>query len=145
MCTVKPLVWLIKGQNLHKHQSKFAFTNFSVGFLNCFVCVCKFRVCAFVRVSACAYCISGLSTSVCLISNYCLWCPSAAPPPPCPAHTYSARLHITSRLEPEILLRAKQDFMKIDSAADLEWVRFTPVCMLWCSVHLFFCWCVLFC
>lgn len=24
------------------------------------------------------------------------------------------------RLEPEILLRAKQDFMKIDSAADLE-------------------------
>lgn len=32
-----------------------------------------------------------------------------------------------SRLEPEILLRAKQDFMKIDSAADLEWVSFPAV------------------
>lgn len=39
-------------------------------------------------------------------------------PPPCPR--YPALLHITPRLEPEILLRAKQDFMKIDSAADLE-------------------------
>lgn len=96
ICTAKPLLWLIKGQNLHKHQSEFAFTNFSVGFLNCFVCICRFHVCAFVKASACAYCISGLSTSMCLISNYCLWCPFADPLAslPCPHLFCTAAYHL---------------------------------------------------
>lgn len=50
---------------------------------------------------------------VCLISSHCL---SVLPSLSCAA-AYQPRL------EPEILLRAKQDFMKIDSDADLEWVR----------------------
>lgn len=32
------------------------------------------------------------------------------------------------RFEPDILLRAKQDFMKTDSATDLEWVPFKMLC-----------------
>lgn len=59
-----------------------------------------------------------LSTSVCLNSSNYLWFPSA-PLPTMPALPLMP-LRCLSRLEPEILLRAKQDFMKIDSAADLE-------------------------
>lgn len=66
-----------------------------------------------------------LSTSLCLNSSNYLWFPSASiPPPPLSSTTTPALpllpLRCLSRLEPEILLRAKQDFMKIDSAADLE-------------------------
>lgn len=59
-----------------------------------------------------------------LVHNTGIGCPLflslrvCAAPFPCPL--YAAPLQITPRLEPEILLRAKQDFMKIDSAADLE-------------------------
>lgn len=67
-----------------------------------------------------------LSTSVCLNSSNYLWFPSAPPLPTTPALPLML-LCCLSRLEPEILLRAKQDFMKIDSAADLEWVSFTAV------------------
>lgn len=64
-----------------------------------------------------------LSTSVCLNSPNYFWFPSAPRLPSMPALPLMLLCWL-SRLEPEILLRAKQDFMKIDSAADLEWVSF---------------------
>lgn len=81
-----------------------------------------------------------LSTSLCLNSPNYLWFPSARPPLTMPALPLMP-LRCLSRLEPEILLRAKQDFMKIDSAADLEWVSFTAVQRVraigfFCSAHL---------
>lgn len=39
------------------------------------------------------------------------------------------------RYEPDILLRAKQEFMKTDSATDLEWVFLMPVGNCDLSIH----------
>lgn len=44
----------------------------------------------------------------------CPLCPVPSPPPP------PHGCLLVPRLEPDILLRAKQDFLKIDSAADLQ-------------------------
>lgn len=62
---------------------------------------------------------------------------TASDAPSCPPH-HTAPLHITPRLEPEILLRAKQDFMKIDSVTDLEWVSAASVCLISAVTFFFF-------
>lgn len=151
VCTTKPIMWVVmwhapwkplftdQGEALLTYDISLSVsvTLMPKNALRMYVSVCVWeRETAWVK---CVHVCACADTSICSLSPCVLNFFSLPLMPICPhpfPH-YPAPLHITPRLEPEILLRAKQDFMKIDSATDLEWVSAASVCMF-CQALWFF-------